>query len=176
MSNKPILFYSPNCKHCINIWNELKQKNIIENIIKVNVNNTNNIPSNITKVPSLLINKRPPIEGDGILLYFNNTSSDNVSDQNKSKSKTIQENTKSGIEDYMPSEMGTRYSDQYSFIDSDNPINHSYTFLDGSGNIPNSPVQQNPTSEGSAKNSKQNIMEQRLEQLKQSRDSELNIR
>ena len=35
MSNKPILFFSPNCNHCIKLWNDLKKKNILNSIIKI---------------------------------------------------------------------------------------------------------------------------------------------
>ena len=178
MSNKPILFFSPNCKHCIQLWNILKHKNIIQTIDKVNVSTTRNIPKNVRSVPCLLVPNRPPIEGNGILLFFNNTDSDN---QSKSSNKVPPSNqpinsnqSELGIRDYMPSEMSGRYSDQYSFIDNNNPIHHSYTFLDGvsDNNLQASqPIQPN----NNTKNVRQSQMESRLEQLKQSRSNDLNI-
>ena len=46
--------------------------------------------------------------------------------------KNTQANVKpnqGGISDFLPGEMGSNWSDQYSFIDNTNPINHSYSFL-----------------------------------------------
>ena len=172
MSARPILFYSPSCNHCINLWNELKQKNILDSITKINVNNTNNIPNNIKSVPSLLVQNRPPIEGNGISLYFNNNTasrpSDNTPSDNSDNNSTLK--TKEGIEDYMPSEMSARWSDQYSYIDNNNPIEHSYTFLDNSNN-----TVVEPTNQLNNKNNKQDEMESRLENLKKMRTDELNV-
>ena len=175
MSNKPILFFSTNCKHCIQLWNILKQKNLIETIDKVNVNSSKNIPRNVKSVPCLLVPNRPPIEGNAILLYFNNTnqSSSNKSSQSPSVSEPgVQDN--SGIKDFMPSEMSGRYSDQYSFIDNNNPIHHSYTFLDG-GSDNNLQITQ-PSQQMNSKNDRQSQMESRLANLKQSRSNDLNIK
>lgn len=183
MSNKPILFFSPNCKHCIQLWNILKQKNIIQTIDKVNVSTTRNIPKNVKSVPCLLVPNRPPIEGNAILLFFNNSGSNNQpsrSNQTQANGSSVQPSNSGqsevGIKDYMPSEMSGRYSDQYSFIDNNNPIHHSYTFLDG-GSDNNIQVTQSIQQQNSnTKNARQSQMEARLEQLKQSRSNDLNIR
>lgn len=182
MSNKPILFFSPNCKHCIQLWNTLKQKNIIQSIDKVNVNSSKNIPRTVKSVPCLLVPNRPAIEGNAILLYFNNNNTSNQSSSSQpSKSASVSDTVgqdNSGIKDFMPSEMSGRYSDQYSFIDSNNPIHHSYTFLNGGGEgTDDNNVQITQSSQQmNSKNDRQSQMESRLEQLKQARSNDLNIR
>ena len=45
--SRPVLFYSPNCKYSIELWNKLKQSKKLNMIIKINVNKTKNIPKNI---------------------------------------------------------------------------------------------------------------------------------
>lgn len=32
--SKPILYYSPKCNHCINLWNELKKKTYLIQLLK----------------------------------------------------------------------------------------------------------------------------------------------
>ena len=71
MSNKPVLFYSPKCQHSINLWKKLKEMNILDKIIKINVSNANAIPSNIQSTPTLIVRGRPPIVGQGIEFFFN---------------------------------------------------------------------------------------------------------
>ena len=71
MSNKPILFYSPNCRHSINLWKKLKEDNLLDSIIKINVTNNKNIPNSIKSVPTLIVRGRPPITGQGIEFFFN---------------------------------------------------------------------------------------------------------
>ena len=130
MSNKPILFYSPNCQHSVSLWNNLKTNKILDLIIKINVNSTKNIPDYITSVPTLIVKGRPPLKGESIEIYLKSAplgQSCNNSKASTQPSNNIQTNSES-IQDFLPGEMGTNWSDSYSYIDSANPINHSYSF------------------------------------------------
>jgi len=91
MSNKPILFYSPNCSYCKNLWRELENKNILNNIHKINVHK-NEIPSNIKSVPVLFIQGRGNLTGDAIKLFFNSyipPEKKNLNIDNKSNKEWI---------------------------------------------------------------------------------------
>jgi len=160
--SKPILYYSPKCNHCINLWNELKKKNLLDTITKINIHQLSSIPSHIKEVPSLYIQNRPVISGQAINMYFDTTTSSNTKpQQNQVQSSAPQSN----IQDYMPGEMSSSWSDQYSFLDNDKPINHSYSFLSNTqSNTPNT-EQTNVQ-----KNDKRSELDLRYEQLKQQRN------
>ena len=173
MSNKPILFFSPNCNHCIKLWNDLKKKNILNSIIKINVTNNKNIPKNIKSVPTLIIKGRQPMTGDAIYFFFNNfvPGESESKSESQSDTKITESNDNSGISHFLPGEMGNNWSDQYSFIGNSNPINHSYSFL-GTKNsgIP----KQNKINKGS-KPKKLNInldISSRLEEFKNARSKD----
>ena len=180
MSNKPILFYSPKCTHSINLWKSLKKNNLLSKIIKINVNNTQSIPKNITSTPTLLINNRPPIIGKGIELYLHssnissttsNQSTSNQTTPNQSTSKqphSVKSTNAGGIQDYMPGEMSGAWSDNYSFIDNNNPISHSFEWLNSNNSINTS--QQSSVQNSKSKNS---VLDQRLELLKKKRTMDL---
>ena len=134
MSDKPILFYSPNCQHSINLWKKLKSKNLLNNIVKINVHNVKNIPSNIKSVPTLVVKNRPPLEGQAIEFYFNSYTGNNQVSMRPQASKVASEMPKSqgSISDFFPCEMGNCWSDNYSFIDNNKPLNHRYSFIGNS--------------------------------------------
>lgn len=170
------LYFSPNCKHCINLWNILKEKKLLDSFNKINVLNNRNLPSNLKSVPTIITKNRPPIEGQAIYLFIKsmNSNSSNSTNSKNYNNNTVNSNSNNNesqqsINDYMPGEMSGRWSDQYSFIDNTNPINHSYSFISDNNTLP---ITQNNISEN--KNSKQNEMEKRLEQLKQSRQLNFN--
>ena len=194
--NKPILFYSPNCKHSIKIWKKLKDQNLLEKIIKINISIENNIPPNITRIPSLLIRGRKPILGDAIELYFNtfipiksnkninvnnqsnnnqsnnnqsnNNQSNNQTNNNKTNNNQINNNqTKNQINDFNYCEMGNSWSDNYSFLNNKNPIHHSYSFLNSNNKtIVNSTLSQTKTN-------KNDEIQLKLNELKKMRDNDI---
>ncbi len=169
MSDKPILFYSPNCKFSVSLWNKLKQKNILDSITKINVSTTP-VPAYIKSVPTLKVKDRPLLQGSAIEMFFNSFTSNVVK---ASPTKQVTDNTTSSIQEYMPCEMGNCWSDAYSYIGTDNPINHSYSFL-GDTNVGIPPT---TTVKGglddSSMNTKKDDFSRKLEQLKSARDTDL---
>ena len=121
--SKPVLFYSPNCKFCVKLWKNLKEQNVLDKIIKLNINNTK-IPPYIKSVPTLIIEGREPLQGNAINLYFNTFNIDKK--QSNTPNKSIQTNN---IQNYLPGEMAHSWSDNYSYIDNATPIEHTYSFL-----------------------------------------------
>lgn len=175
MSNKPILFFSSSCNHCIKLWKELKRINILDSIVKINVANNRNIPKSITSVPTLVVRGRPPITGDAIFLFLNSfsPSSSKSNSQTNNQSREIKSNN-IGISDFLPGEMGSSWSDQYSFIDNPtNPINHSYSFLNNTNSgIPNQNEIKNISRPKS--NSRSSDLGNRLEAFKNARSKDYN--
>ena len=128
--SKPVLFYSPNCQFCINLWKKLKTFNILDKIIKININKTA-APNYIKSVPTLIVEGREPLTGDSIIMYFNSLEPSKPSLTNKVDNK-INTTSNEIIQDYLPGEMSNSWSDNYSFLDESAPIKHSYSFIDSS--------------------------------------------
>jgi len=160
MSNKPILFYSPKCTHSIELWKKLKENNILDKILKINVSNATTIPNNVKRTPTLLINGRQPLIGQAIEFYLRNPQPNKQ--QNEQTQQPIIDNN---IQDYMPEEMNNSWSDNYSFIDNNNPIDHSFQWLNQNNTIKCSKPMLN--------NKKGNVIDNRLETLKKERNLDL---
>ena len=182
MSNKPILFYSPNCQHCKILWRNLDNKNLLNNIHKINIHK-NEIPSNVTSVPTLFIQGRGNLTGDAINLFFNsyiptekNVKINIENNSNKQSNENGNEN-KEDIKDFLPGEMGNNWSDNYSYIENGGPINHSYSFLTENVDTPITNDIEIKNQERS-KTGKNDDISRRMEELKSSRDREIqqNIR
>ena len=131
--SKPVLFFSPNCNYCINLWKNLKSMNYLDKIIKINVNKSKP-PDYIKNVPTLIVEGRQPLTGESILMYFKTLSIPKKSTSNVVNSNTM--NSNNSPNDYLPCEMSGNWSDNYSYIDNSNPIRHSYSFLDTDNKIP----------------------------------------
>ena len=173
MSNKPVLFYSPNCQHSINLWKKLKQQNLLNSIVKINVHNVKKIPQNVKSVPTLVVSGRAPLEGQAIEFYFNSFSNNNhVSSRPEASSlvNSTQHTSQSGqISDFFPCEMGNSWSDDYSFIDNDKPLNHRYSFI---GNANSGIPTKNEIAKISSGNGS-NSVANRLEELKKARSMDM---
>ena len=140
---KPILFFSPQCQHSVQLWKYLKQKNLLDTINKINVSKCKQLPNSITSVPTLIIKNRPPIVGEAIMFYFNTVSpTESRTTLPNPRSRQASHNTASSghteaptlhsgpIRDFMPGEMGSSWSDGYSFLENNKPIDHSYAYID----------------------------------------------
>ena len=80
MSNRSILFFSPNSEHCIDIWKLLKKYSILNTLIKINIDDPeNNIPPHINVLPSIFVRGEPIISGkENIIRYFNLNRNNNT--------------------------------------------------------------------------------------------------
>jgi hypothetical protein len=158
--------------------------NILDKIIKINVSTARQIPASVKSTPTLIVKGRPPIVGQSIEFFFNSytapSSSNNSNIQtNNVQSNNVQSNnnqsnnkSNSGIQDFNVCEMGSCWSDAYSFLGTDTPINHSYSFLGGTNVVPNTKAT-SKVRNNSRKNKKMDEMQQRLEAFKASRDADI---
>ena len=164
MSNRSILFFSPNSEHCIDIWKLLKKYSILNTLIKINIDDPeNNIPPHINVLPSIFVRGEPIISGkENIIRYFNlnrnnntnNTPSNNTpSNNNNMNTIHSNNNAKSDRKELPPlgeqevpfsnqndsmflnsNEMGSKWSDNYSFIGNNKVQTHSFEMLEQSNN------------------------------------------
>tara|TARA_B100001094_G_C18038141_1_gene723642 strand:+ start:60 stop:596 length:537 start_codon:yes stop_codon:yes gene_type:complete len=171
MSDKPILFYSPNCQYCKILWQNLSEKRLLDNIHKINVHE-NKLPANITSVPTLLIKGRPLLTGNAIELYFNSYNRSNVTKNNENVKQHVEET----IKEFLPGEMGSAWSDNYSYLDADTPIDHSYSFLSNNNTgIPDvTSTNNNYSNDRNSKSGKNDDIARRMEALKSSREMDIN--
>ena len=181
MSNRPILFFSPNSEHCIDVWKLLKQNSILNTLIKINVDDPENkIPNQINVLPSIFVRGEPIITGkDNIISYFklnrnivdnsvsNNTNNTNNTNKNvNSKSlpplgdKEVPFKNQNDSMFLNTNEMGSNWSDNYSFINNNGVQAHSFEMLE-------------QTDEGKKidrGSNKKTLMDKRMEQMMNERN------
>lgn len=152
MSSKPILFYSKRCPNSQKLWAILSQENRLGDFIKICIEeNATKIPPVVTEVPCILVSRdRQPITGPAIPMYLksasvaatpptpasapNFTATPNLTKKLDAPPQFENSTTDNlmGIKDYSPVEMGSYWSDSYSFIqDNPSPMSFSFEFLNG---------------------------------------------
>ena len=144
--SKPILFYSKKSSECINLWKILTEKNMLNDFVKICVDNNNKIPGMVNTVPAIFIKGRPIIYGPGINMFLSNSSVSNNTPQSskpnfqsspnqsspQEKQPQVQTSTNNlgGILDFNAVEMGNSFSDSYSFIqENPSPMDFCYQFI-----------------------------------------------
>lgn len=174
---KPLLFYSAKCDTCKKLWKYLKNKNRLDQFVKISVDNNSKIPSIIQGYPCIFLKGREPMYGGAITMFLNSNSESNISKSADSTSNSTGKekifngvvdkkpefetstNKLNGISDFSPIEMGALYSDSYSFIqDNPAPMDFCFEFLGQSSSEQNKPKQ--PLSE----------IDRRMERLKAERN------
>ena len=156
--SKPLFFYSETCNTCRKLWKYLKEKNRLDQFIKICVDNNKKIPSIIQGYPCVYLKGRKPMYGEAITMFLNSNSQSNISKSTDAKSDVTGKekilnssvdkkpefetstNKLNGISDFSPIEMGALYSDSYSFIqDNPAPMDFCFEFLGKSNDIDSQP-------------------------------------
>ena len=135
--NSPVLFYSTKCPHCKEILSMLQNTNL--NIKTISIEKLEKMPSFLKVVPTIITDtKSPPITGSKVFDWFNTFTNTNttIAPQSTPTPQTQQAppsapNTDGDIVPFFNNEM-SGFSDSYSYIGNDAPINHSYQFLNES--------------------------------------------
>ena len=127
--SKSVLFYSNKCQHSKKAIDIINKNNI--NIKLVSIDDKSiKLPSFLKVVPTIIEQGiEQPLEGDFVFKWldrYNKQGSSQVS--TKEKPNQLQDNSK--IEPFFSNEM-SGYSDGYSYLNNENPMDHSYQFLNG---------------------------------------------
>ena len=111
MSNQPnVFFFSLRCKHCKEAY-ELIQKIGISKFVFQNIDEIEEIPPIIDRVPCLLSNEKQMYTEEGLFTYLNSLLN---------------------VEPFMIKEMGKSMSDNYSYMDNSGAqLSHEFQFLNG---------------------------------------------
>jgi len=120
-----VLFYSNKCIHSKEFLILLHKDTELNNqTTKVNVDNSNiKLPPYVKSVPSLIINENNKpnlLVGSKIFEWYNQKHKQNISNES--------------VMDWDPTTM-TGYSDGFSYLESDDVIKKSYSFLDSDNKI-----------------------------------------
>ena len=73
MANKLVFLFSPKSQDCIDTWELLKKNNILQTLVRINVDDPKNkIPSYIKTLPTLFVRGQNIMAGkEAIIKYFN---------------------------------------------------------------------------------------------------------
>lgn len=192
--NTFVVFYSNYCNHSKIFLTNLKRidDSLYRSFMKVCVDNNPSVPKAIQSVPTIIVPSHPhPLTDSSVTMWLDTLASQYVSNTQPSISKPSQNNPttidssgptetdSSGIMPYVSGEMGTQFSDGFSFLDSSpqssQPIEHQFAFL--STTQPNSnyvPDQQNSATidRPSAPQVKSDCFESQYEKFTNTRDND----
>ena len=136
--NKCILFYSKKCEFCQKLIQTGESKNKLEQYILINLDNKDKyaypIPKFVTMVPTILTLDKRVLTGQTAMLYMD-TITPKAPQQSKQQNtqQSIQQDTQGNIGGFSQTEM-PGFSDDFSFLNKDEPISHSFHFLNRHGN------------------------------------------
>lgn len=135
--NNPVLFYSTKCPHCKEILSMLQNTNL--NIKTISIEQLDKMPSFLKVVPTIVTDPQSqPITGSKVFDWFNTFTNTNTTTAPQSTPSPQQEpmpqsapKSDGDVVPFFNNEM-SGFSDSYSYLGNDAPINHSYQFLNES--------------------------------------------
>ena len=169
MTQKTI-YYSNHCQHSKELLTLIVNNKLKNNFSFSSIETNKQIPPFIKSVPTLFLsenNNNKLLVGDEIFNYINTTFLNNT------KPIVLEEIL---LRKHV-NEMGSSYSDNYSFIDTDSSIGHSFSFLDN--HTPNNIAtnsnlnDSNISGEMSSNTDYKDKLSQDVEKLMAARDSEI---
>jgi hypothetical protein len=146
--SKSILFYSNKCKHSKKAIDMINKNSI--NIQLVSIDDKSiKVPSFLKVVPTIIEQgSEQPLEGDFVFKWLSRYTKHD-SGQIKSK-EPVQSADDSKIQPFFSNEM-SGYSDGYSYLNNETPMDHSYQFLNGIENTKKGNMVSESSSSSSAK-------------------------
>ena len=164
--SESIIFYSMKCKHSMKALEIIKNNNI--NINLECIDNNKNLPKFLKVVPTIIEkNCDKPLEGDFVFNWLNRF----VKSSNSNMTQKPIESTDS-IQPFFSNEM-TGYSDGYSYISNENPMDHSFQFLNNNNNQNNNNQNNNIDRPISSNNETNDDFNKMLQSYKEARDNQL---
>lgn len=189
-----LLFYSNYCNNCKEFVQLLYKSPFFENFKKICVDNNPKIPKEITMIPCIIVPKLPkPLVGTEAFHWLrgmnqmhlkeqeskvNNTAAEQAHYSNntpKAEGQTADPTNLSYAMGTVTAYSGTMggFSDNFSFIGNESPMEHSFSFLgDNQQNIP-TPQDGDPRSAMESGSSKKNDMDKDFERLVAMRNNEM---
>ena len=168
--SKSVLFYSNKCKHSRKAIELIKKNNININLVSIDNKNIK-LPTFLKVVPTIIEEgSNSPLEGDFVFKWLERfTKKSNPQSNPQSNLQPIASQSNDSIQPFFSNEM-SGYSDGYSYLNNENPMNHSYEFLSGVQTTNQNQINSIETSSSSAKEDEFN---QQYEQLMEKRRNEV---
>jgi len=171
--NKCILFYSQKCEFCQKLLQLGEKKNRLDSYVLINVDNKEQyaypIPKFVTAVPTILTLDKRILTGQTAMLYMETINPTPPKQQSKPQSQPQSNQPQGNIGGFSQTEM-PGFSDGFSFLNKDEPISHSFHFLNRHGNpTPENEIRPQNTSDQNQKNRPS------LEDLMKARSQDPNI-
>lgn len=110
--DKPILYYSNNCLHSMELLESIKSKNIDDNFNISNIEENHSLPHFVDRVPMLFYNNKV-LHDEGLFMYINSLNRK----QEDVNAFTVEKSL----------------SDTFSFINSEDEMNHAYLNVNDKG-------------------------------------------
>lgn len=142
--NSFILFYSNYCKHCKDFLVKLRDMDfgLFNKFRKICVDDNQNLPSSITSVPTIITPTHDQPLTDSAVFLWLDTLADNYISQTASQtgidsSRPINNDETKEISPFIENEMGGKYSDNFSFLDTEplaGPLAHNFSFIEEGNN------------------------------------------
>lgn len=202
--NTFVVFYSNYCNHCKTFLTQLKQlnSNLFQQFTKICVDNNPSVPKAIQSVPTIIVPSHPhPLTDSSVTMWLDTLASQYAQEPVQANQSSHPGNQpqqqhpsqagpgaapvdadSGGIMPYVSCEMGSQFSDGFSFLDSDpqssQPLEHQFSFLSpADGGAPNSmgivPGQVGGTIDRpSAPQQKANCFDSQYEEYMNTRDSD----
>jgi hypothetical protein len=196
---KNLLYYSNQCKHSNDILELIQSNNLHNNFNLINISK-NQVPNYIKSVPSLIIPKGDGeadlLVGSNLFKWINSSFLNkqmpskqqqpnyiqesngkkqiNHDELNKQAESNLAKNEKKDISDYEPGTMNG-FSDNFSFISDDGPIDHNFSFLGGDNAVPGNkqlPFEDRQASSDVNNQQKKNEMDKAYERMMSSRTND----
>lgn len=152
-SQQFVVFYSNSCPHSKDFLVRLKQfdQSLFDNFVKICVDSNQSIPECIDSVPTIIVPTHSyPLTDNAVFMWLDTVAENYRKKENDTQfihaqrqsnpqkeitnqgpqNTSPQVKDSNGIMPYVPGEMGTAYSDQFSFLDGNMGISHNFSFLD----------------------------------------------
>ena len=199
--SKDFIFYSNYCKHSKKLLDILSKNNMLEHFELCCVDLSDiQLPDFIESVPTLyIVNQKRILIDEGLFHYINIEINKNPSNNQQQQQQMPQQqqqmppqqqqqmppqqqqqnSNNDSISGYFNKEMGGSFSDNYSFIEGNQTIEHSYSFLGNNVNQQSNqqsnqqPQFQNPNMNTEQKSSKGALMDKAYEQMMQQRGADM---
>lgn len=178
--NKDFVFYSDYCQHSKRLLDLINKTNLSSSLVLCNIDNEDvEIPPFITCVPTLyLAGQKQILMNNELFEWINNNVNKNT---NNNLLQNVDITGDNNISAFQENEIGSNFSDSYSFINDDNKtaLNHTFSFIDNENTIPSHTksnevnVDNNNGGGGSNDAHQQSMLNKAYDQLLSQRDNEI---
>ena len=187
LTKNHVIFYSEQCKYSKELIELIHTTAFRNTFVKINVDYNRNLPKSIKTVPTIIVpTHKEPLSGNSAFMWVSTMSRtqgesgrQQQQQQQQGQGQSQGQQTNNGDDDISPffaSEMSSKFSDNFSFIENNNPLMHQFSFLDESMGNQGQGQGQGQESSGNARvDERISSMDTQYERLMQERNNDMAI-